>query len=199
MSNKQMFTTSSNDKECGELKNIKYKTMLLNGAPENVCGKEDDMGGTFDQFMDTKQGMNVYKPWSKLDKVAKLDRLDAYVDTLSNALKPIKDAESETPLSAESKSQLKTYLKTALNRKKLQRVKEVVYDKEKGCIQDIPGLMMNKRKAFTLRREKKAESSLKSLAPKTGKTMKKTKKPKSGPSSITPVTTTKKKTTEIVV
>lgn len=173
MSNKQMFTTSKDDKECGELRNIQYQTMLLNGAPENVCGKEDKVDN-FEEFIDSQQKMNVYKPWSKLDKIAKLDRLDAYVDMLNTDLKPVPEGDR---LSDKDKEELKAYLKMSLNRKKLQRVKEVVYNKEKGTITDIPGLVLNKKKKFTLRRDKKSESSLKSLAPKTSKTVKKTKRP----------------------
>jgi len=169
-----MFTTSKDDKECGELRNIQYQTMLLNGAPENVCGKEDKVDN-FEEFIDSQQKMNIYTPWSKMDKIAKLDRLNAYVDSLNTNLKPVSEGER---LSDTEKEELKSYLKTALNRKKLQRVKEVVYDKDKGRITDIPGLMMNKKKKYTLRKEKKADSSLKSLAPKTGKTVKKAKRTK---------------------
>lgn len=181
MSNKQMFTTSKNDKECGELKNIQYQTMLLNGAPENVCGKEDNVD-TFQDFIDNQKEADIYKPWSKLEKMIKIERLEAYVDTLNQSLKPM--SEGDEPLSDTQKQELKTYLKTALNRKKLQRVKEVQYDKQNGCILDIPGLFFNKKRNFTLRRERKAESSLKTLAPKTktntGKTSKTVKAVKAG-------------------
>lgn len=174
MSNKQMFTTSKDDKECGELKNIQYQTMLLNGAPENVCGKEDKVDN-FEEFIDSQQKMNIYTPWSKMDKIAKLDRLNAYVESLNINLKSVQEGER---LPEREKEELKTYLKMSLNRKKLQRVKEVIYDKDNGKITDIPGLMMNKKKKFTLRKEKKGDSSLKSLAPKTSKTVKKTKRVK---------------------
>ena len=120
-----MFTTSKDDKECGELRNIQYQTMLLNGAPENVCGKEDKVDN-FEEFIDSQQKMNIYTPWSKMDKIAKLDRLNAYVDSLNTNLKAVSEGER---LPETEKEELKSYLKTALNRKKLQRVKEVIYDK----------------------------------------------------------------------
>lgn len=169
MSNKQMFTTSKDDKECGELKNIQYQTMLLNGAPENVCGNED-MVTNFKDFIDNQQRLELCKPWSKLDKIVKLDRLDAYVETLNEKLEPSTQGER---LSQEKQKELKTFLRNSLHRKKLQRVKDVVYDKTKGCIINIPGLTMNKKRNFTLSKDKKMDSSLKNLAPKLAKTMKK--------------------------
>lgn len=162
MSNKQMFTTTKDDKECGELKNIQYQTMLLNGAPENVCGTEDNVD-SFQDFIDNQQEADIYKPWSKLEKMVKMNRLESYVDGLNDKLSPM--VEGDIALKEERKQELKQYLKTALDRKKLQRIKDVVYDKEHGCIKDIPGLTFNKKRNFTLK-ERKGESSLKSLAPK---------------------------------
>jgi hypothetical protein len=54
-----------------------------------------------------------------------------------------------------------------LDRKKLQRVKDVTYDVKTGRIKAIPGLTFNKNKhKFTLRRVDKKKSTLKGLAPK---------------------------------
>jgi len=54
-----------------------------------------------------------------------------------------------------------------LDRKKLQRVKDVIYDKETGTVKDIPGLVYTKgTKHFTLKNIDKRISTLKSLPPK---------------------------------
>ena len=53
--------------------------------------------------------------------------------------------------------------------KKLQRVKDVVYDKTNGSIKEIPALAYTKtNKHFTLKNIDKRISTLKSLAPKKG-------------------------------
>ena len=59
------------------------------------------------------------------------------------------------------------YLKECLDKKKLGRVKDVTYDKEKGVIKDIPSLIFNKgSRQYTLKRSEKRVSTLKSLTPK---------------------------------
>ena len=59
------------------------------------------------------------------------------------------------------------FLKDCIERKKLQRVKDVNYDKTTGNIKDIPALTYVKTtKHFTLKNIDKRVSTLKSLAPK---------------------------------
>ena len=54
-----------------------------------------------------------------------------------------------------------------MNRKKLQRVKDVIYDKENGQIKEIPALQYTKaNKHFTLKNIDKRISTVKSLTPK---------------------------------
>ena len=77
----------------------------------------------------------------------------------------------------DQKSDLLQYIKVCVNRKKLSKIKEVDYDKEKGIINCIPNLVFDKiRKKFTLKISEKKNSSLKGLAPtrrnKTNKTNK---------------------------
>jgi hypothetical protein len=59
-------------------------------------------------------------------------------------------------------------LKDCLDRKKLQRVKDVIYDKTLGEIKEIPALSYNKSSNhFTLKNlDAKRVSTLKSLPPK---------------------------------
>ena len=71
----------------------------------------------------------------------------------------------------EYKEVLKHYLYQCLERKKLQRTKDVIYDMQTGEIKQIPGLSFNKNtNKYTLRRVDKKGSTLKSLAPKKKKT-----------------------------
>ena len=58
-------------------------------------------------------------------------------------------------------------MKAGLDKKKLQRVKDVIYDKVVGIIKDIPALSYTKQtKHFTLKNIDKRVSTLKSLTPK---------------------------------
>jgi hypothetical protein len=144
--------------ECIELKNIKYKSMFLNGstwpethvnAAENLCN--------LDLFLENEKNNNNNEPWSKLDKTLKIKKLLLYAENYK----------IEKELNDEEYNNFILFLKDALDRKKLQRVKDVVYDKTTGIIKEIPGLFHNKLKNhFTIKNIDKRVSTSKSLAPK---------------------------------
>ena len=141
--------------ECVELKNIKYQTMLLNSNSKIVSTKKNSEN--LDDFLQKEKAQNKSKPWSKLGRSTKLKKLEAFVIQFAIE-KEITDIE---------KKQLHSYLNTSLDRKKLQRVKDVNYDVKTGRIKAIPGLTYNKNKhKYTLRRVDKKKSTLKGLAPK---------------------------------
>jgi hypothetical protein len=104
------------------------------------------------------------KPWTRLSKVSKLKKIYLFVDTI---------LDKRENLTKEENKQLKLYLKNSLDRKNLQRSKDVLYIKETGLIQDIPNLIINKnnKHKFTLKNTDK-QSSLKNLVPKKNITMK---------------------------
>ena len=59
----------------------------------------------------------------------------------------------------EEEQLLATFLKDCLDRKKLQRVKDVIYDKTEGVIKEIPALSYTKSsKHFTLKNLEKRVS-----------------------------------------
>ena len=155
----------SNTNECQELKNIKYKTMLLSGTSTDITpsvGNTDTID--VDILLEKERKLNNKEPWSKLDKTIKIKKLDDYVTRIT-------DEHSLTPLEAQS---LKKYLAVSLDRKKLQRVKDVLYDKILGSIKSIPSLHFNTTtRKFTLKRSEKRVSTLKSLGK--GKTRKNNK------------------------
>ncbi len=142
--------------ECQELKNIKYKTMLLNGVPLPETKSSNDLSN-LDKFLENEKNNNVIEPWCKLNKTIKTKKLQEYVDNYKE----------ENNLSNEESELMLTFLKDCLDRKKLQRVKDVLYDKENGIIKNIPALCYVKTtKHFTLKNIDKRVSTLKSLAPK---------------------------------
>jgi len=133
----------------------KYQTMLLNSNSKIVSTKKNSEN--LDDFLQKEKAQNKSKPWSKLGRSTKLKKLEVFVTQFAIE-KKLTDAE---------KKQLHSYLNTSLDRKKLQRVKDVNYDVKTGRIKAIPGLTYNKNKhKYTLRRVDKKKSTLKGLAPK---------------------------------
>jgi len=142
--------------ECQELKNLKYKTMLLNGVPLKEIKSSNDLSN-LDKFLENEKNNNVNEPWCKLNKTIKTKKIQEYVEIYKNQ-NNLNDEESEL---------LFSFLKDCVDRKKLQRVKDVIYDKENGSIKEIPALCYVKTsKHFTLKNIDKRVSTLKSLAPK---------------------------------
>ena len=117
---------------------------------------------TLDQIISINDKSGQMLPWNKLNKSLKLKRMMDFADELR-----IKDE-----LDDERTEQLKVLLRTRLDRKCLQRVKDVVYNAEEGKIVSIPSLIRVQSK-YTLRSE--AASPLSSLAPK-NKTVRNDKK-----------------------
>lgn len=147
---------SSVKTDCQELKNIKYKTMLLNGVPLPETKSSTNLSN-LDKFLENEKNNNINDPWCKLNKTIKTKKLQEYVERYKQE-NNLSDSESELLL---------IFLKDCLERKKLQRVKDVVYDKEFGNVKDIPALCYVKTtKRFTLKNIDKRVSTLKSLAPK---------------------------------
>ena len=146
-----------NSEECLELKNIKYKTMLLNGNPLKETKSENDLSN-LDKFLEDEKNNNVNEPWCKLNKTIKTKKILEFVEKYK----------SEKNLDQEEEKALLAFLKDCLDRKKLQRVKDVVYDKTNGSIKEIPSLSYTKaNKHFTLKNMDKRVSTLKSLFLKT--------------------------------
>jgi hypothetical protein len=142
-----------NNEECIELKNIKYKTMLLSGVPIKETKSANDLSN-LEKFLENEQNNNKNDPWCKLDKTIKTKKLNEYV-TLYKVENNLDEEESELLIS---------FFKDCLDRKKFQRVKDVIYDKATGLIKEIPALSYTKAtKHFTLKNIDKRVSTQKSL------------------------------------
>ena len=142
--------------ECIELKNIKYKSMLLNGNNFKETKLSNNLS-SLEKFLEDEKNVNKSEPWCKLDKTIKTIKLLEYV----------KEYKEKHELSEEEEILLVQFLKDCLNRKKLQRVKDVLYDKTSGKVKEIPALIYTKaNKHFTLKNLDNRVSTLKSLAPK---------------------------------
>lgn len=141
---------------CNELKTLKYKSMILNGVawPEN---KSSTDLANLDIFLESEKITNSNEPWSKLDKTAKIKKLFVFSENYKN----------NNNLTEEEHQQLNSFFRDCLDKKKLQRVKDVNYNKDTGEIKDIPALYFNKpTNHFTLKNLDKRVSTLRGLAPK---------------------------------
>jgi len=144
------------EEECIDLKNIKYKTMLLHGAPLKETISSNDLSN-LEKFLEDEKNNNQKEPWSKLDKTVRTKKMLSFAEDYCKE-KELDETESDL---------LIQFLKDCLDKKKLSRVKDVVYNKETGLIKDIPGLFYNKSsRHFTLKNVDKRVSTLKSLPPK---------------------------------
>ena len=132
-------------------------------------------GGTenIDKYLEQEQNKKKnIKPWSKLEKSTKLKKIYSYIENLYDKFK----------MTELEKKELKKYMRTCLERKKLQRIKDVIYEINNVEIKDIPCLTFNeKNRKFILRKIDKKGSTLRNLAPKNstrGKTKKKSDRKK---------------------
>jgi hypothetical protein len=151
---------------CLELKNINYQTMLLNNKTSINGNMKSECSEQIDDFLIKEKELNKNKPWNKLSKASRLKKLMVYTSHYieKNKLENLQE------------KKLKTYLLDALDRRKLQKIKDVVYNIETGIIEDIPKLVfMKDKKKFTIKREKKS-NTLNNLPPKTLKKNRKKKR-----------------------
>jgi hypothetical protein len=134
--------------------NNKYKN-IINSI--SVSTSEDD-SNAIDQMLEMEKQHNKNEQWNKLDKTVKIQKLHQYAEKYGkeNSL-PIKDVKS-----------LKAFFISCLDTNKLQKTKDVVYDKASREIISIPALHFNQMsRSYTLKiMDSKRVSTLKSLTPK---------------------------------
>lgn len=146
-------TKENKDDCCKELKNIAYKTMLLNGQ-DIVPDINNTNNNTLSNYLESESSANKKENWSKLDKTQKIKKLFAHIDVLQKKFK----------LSDDETVKCHKYLLKCLERKALTKVKDVIYDKETGLISDIPNLYFdNTERVFILKKDDKHVSTVKCL------------------------------------
>ena len=142
--------------ECQELKNIKYKTMLLSGNTQKMIPSITNDISNLDLLLDKESRQNKKESWNKLDKSVKMDKINGYINTLTTKHK----------LNVTEKKTLKEYLSSTLDKKSLHRNKDVVYVKESGTLESIPILHFNNTtRKFSLKKNAQHVSTAKALGP----------------------------------
>jgi len=109
-------------------------------------------------LLEQEKESNKMDSWNKIDKMMKLRKLNSYADRYAR----------EHNLSIQELKALKTFFSECLNTMRLNKAKDVVYDRETQEIKHIPSLVMHPlHRNFTLRiTDAKRVSTLKSLAPR---------------------------------
>ena len=95
-----------------------------------------------DNLLEIEKKKNKNEVWNKLDKTVKLQKLHIYAEKYGK----------DNNLPMKEIKQLKQYFNDSLNKNKIQKAKDVVYDREKGVVQIVHGLSFNNQtKNFTIR------------------------------------------------
>jgi len=116
-----------------------------------------DIEVNIDNLLDQENIHNKTESWNKLNKTLKIQKLHHFSEKYGK----------EHKYSVKEIKQLKHFFTDSLEKKKLQKAKEVMYDKYTQEITEIPGLYYHAtNKAFTIRADVKRQSTLKSLTPK---------------------------------
>ena len=148
---------NKNNDGCQELKNIAYKTMLLNGNNINPIYEIKNEKIRINSFLENESNDSRNEAWNKLDKTQKINQLNKYVENFGK---------DKYNLDIDGIDLLKKYLNKCLDRKNLLKTKEVIYDRITGEITNIPYLFYNKEdNIFILKKDDKHISTIKSLPP----------------------------------
>lgn len=140
--------------DCHDLRNIQYKTMLMNGKTMTLNKSNESNIVCVERLLDEEMKTNKNVTWARLDKGEKIRKLNEYAENYC----------SDTSNFCTDVHLLKQYLIIALDRNRLQKVREVKYNKDTGTIENIPCLIFNTTtNRFTLNRSDKRVSTLSSL------------------------------------
>jgi hypothetical protein len=113
---------------------------------------------TIDALLEREKQHNKTETWTKLDKTVKLQKLLAYAEKYGK----------DNHLSDPEMRKLNQFFSECLEKNKLQKTKEIVYNKETKEITNIPSLHFHTtNRNFTLKvMDAKRVSTIKSLTPK---------------------------------
>jgi len=153
--------SSSSNSDAEELNNSSILTSSKYKSVINTQTQSETDAASFsalDKLLENEKQQNKKDAWNKIDKTVKIQKLHEFAERYGkeNSL-PVKDIKG-----------LKTFFIESLDKAKLQKAKDIIYDKEKGIITSIPALLFNStNRMFTLKNmDAKRVSTLKSLTPK---------------------------------
>jgi len=165
-----MDSTDNKEKKhvCKEYNALKYKTMIMTGTNIEKKITNETNEQEINDFLMNEMMNNKKQSWNKLSKTEKIKKLNHYISNNLN---------EKHELNTTEKQQIKAYVISLLDRKKLIKNSDVNYNEESGEIVEIHALEFNESsRKFTLNNKK----------PEPKKTSKKTtkKNTKSKPKKI---------------
>jgi hypothetical protein len=131
----------------------KYKNII-----NSITTTTEDESVNVDKLLEMEKQHNKNEQWNKLDKTVRIQKLHQYAEKYGKEHNlPVKDIKT-----------LKVFFVNCLETNKLQKAKDVIYDKAIKEITAIPALHFNQvSRNFTLKiTDSKRVSTLKSLTPK---------------------------------
>lgn len=134
----------------------KYKNIIQ--PYSNNSTTLENTYGAIDQLLEREKLHNKSETWNKLDKTVKIQKLHQFAEKYGcEHAYPVKEIKA-----------LKAFFVSCMDKNKLQKTKEVIYDKESRQITAIPALHFNAgTHSFTLKNmDAKRVSTIKSLTPK---------------------------------
>lgn len=157
---------SKTDRVDNQLKyiNIYDNNHYISNVTVNSTSSENDI----DNFLEKERKTNKNEPWNKLNKTDKLTKLKAFSKIFID----------NEEINNEYEDKLYKFLKMNLENKKIQKVKDLAYDKEKGIINEIYGLKLLKEvgRFYLSKPGDQHVSTSKNLAPRKKKSIKNTLK-----------------------
>lgn len=127
-------TCRSKNKDSSD-KTIKYK-MMTSGLTSSAdkCQSGSTTLEEMTSFLDNESSGSRKEPWNKLSKTLKYRKIAEYMEVYNK----------ENDLTDEDLSKLSEFLIDCISKKKLNKVKDVTYNKDTGQILNIPVLIYNK-------------------------------------------------------
>jgi len=133
-----------NDSDCKEYNSLKYKTMIMTGT--NIESSLDSNEEKINMFLSMDMEKNKKGVWSKLSKTEKIKKIKNYIKT--TLLKEHDLTETEV-LNANK------FFSLWMDRKKLSKNNELIYNQDAGLIESIEGLTFNpETRKFTINCDK---------------------------------------------
>lgn len=149
--------------ECQELKNINYKNMLLKGSNLSCNEEKFDNNLVLDNFLEKESCLNKKEHWIKLDKPDKIIKIKKYGEKLIEKYN----------LNADEIEIMNNFFINCVESKKINKIKDIEYDKVNGEILDVPIILFNEiNRSFYLKKSDKHISTLKSIPLRKNKTIK---------------------------
>ncbi len=150
-----MFAThSTTDKPCVRPEMLDAESKEDPDQPLHTAESADNI----DKMLDRERQRNTRDNWIKLDKTSKIQKLHVFAETYGK----------EHGMPSKDIKLLKNFFNNCLDKNKLSKSKDVVYNKDEMKIVSIPALHFNQLSHnFTLKiMDSKRVSTLKSLTPK---------------------------------